>query len=170
MRTFKWLKRRRKPWAFKTMLAPLRKMLKFDKPLESRGYRPLQMTFDDQLKALIFFHLEEYESGRELLEALDKNDFAKECVAPPKGIKKSAFFEAINNRGHEQLGEVFSHLVGTYIMVSKNVLGADEADEAASYFVQTVSVGAMEDKWDKQAIFITAKSHPLKQARESWGS
>lgn len=111
MRTFKWLKRRRKPWAFKTMLAPLRKMLKFDKPLESRGYRPLQMTFDDQLKALIFFHLEEYESGRELLEALDKNDFAKECVAPPKGIKKSAFFEAINNRGLEQLGEVFSHLV-----------------------------------------------------------
>jgi hypothetical protein len=86
-------------------------MLKFEKPLESRGYRPLQMTFDDQLKALIFFHLEEYESGRELLEALDKNDFAKECVAPPKGIKKSAFFEAINNRGLEQLGEVFSHLV-----------------------------------------------------------
>jgi hypothetical protein len=111
MRAFKWLKLRRKPWAFKTMLAPLRKMLKFDKPLEPRGHRPLQMTFDDQLKALIFFHLEEYESGRELLEALDKNDFAKECVAPPKGIKKSAFFEAINNRGLEQLGEVFSHLV-----------------------------------------------------------
>jgi hypothetical protein len=111
MRTFKRLKRLRKPWAFQMMLAPLRKMLKFDKPLESRGYRPLQMTFDDQLKALIFFHLEEYESGRELLEALDKNDFAKECVAPPKGIKKSAFFEAINNRGLEQLGEVFSHLV-----------------------------------------------------------
>lgn len=111
MRTFKRLKRRRKPWAFRTMLVPLRKMLKFDNPLESRGYRPLQMTFDDQLKTLIFFHLEEYESGRELLEALAKNDFAKECVAPPKGIKKSAFFEAINSRGLEQLGEVFSHLV-----------------------------------------------------------
>jgi len=27
-------------------------------PLESRGDRPLKMTFDDQLKALIFFHLE----------------------------------------------------------------------------------------------------------------
>jgi Transposase DDE domain len=111
MRTFKRLKRQRKPWAFQKMLSPLRKMLKFDNPLESKGYRPLQMNFDDQLKALIFFHLEEYESGRELLEALDKNDFAKECVAPPKGIKKSAFFEAINNRGLEQLGEVFSHLV-----------------------------------------------------------
>jgi hypothetical protein len=105
------MKRQRKPWAFQKMLSPLRKMLKFDNPLESKGYRPLQMNFDDQLKALIFFHLEEYESGRELLEALDKNDFAKECVAPPMGIKKSAFFEAINNRGLEQLGEVFSHLV-----------------------------------------------------------
>jgi hypothetical protein len=61
------------------------------------------MTFDDQLKALIFYHLEEYTSGSELLQALEQNDFAKECVAPPKGIKKSAFFEAINNRGLEQL-------------------------------------------------------------------
>lgn len=60
MRAFKWLKLRRKPWAFQVMLAPLRKILKFDKPLEAKGYRPLQMTFDDQLKALIFFHLEEY--------------------------------------------------------------------------------------------------------------
>ena len=111
MRTFKRMKRLRKSWAFRMVLAPLRIMLKFDKPLEAKGYRPLQMNFDDQLKALIFFHLEEYESGRELLAALDKNDFAKECVAPPKGIKKSAFFEAINNRGLEQLGEVFSHLV-----------------------------------------------------------
>jgi hypothetical protein len=82
-------------------------MLKFDKPLEAKGYRPLQMNFDDQPKALIFFHLEEYESGRELLAALDNNDFAKECVAPPNGIKKSAFFEAINNRGLE----VFRYLV-----------------------------------------------------------
>jgi len=28
-------------------------------PLEARGYRPLKMTFDDQLKALIYFHLED---------------------------------------------------------------------------------------------------------------
>jgi hypothetical protein len=69
------------------------------------------MTFDDQLKALIFFHLEEYSSGRELLQALEQNDFAKEFVAPAKGIQKSAFFEAINNRGLEQLGEIFNHLV-----------------------------------------------------------
>jgi hypothetical protein len=45
------------------------------------------------------------------LQALEQNDFAKECVAPPKGIKKSSFFEAINTRGLEQLGDVFTHLV-----------------------------------------------------------
>ena len=124
MLTFKQLKRNRKPWAFKMMLDPLRKMMKLDHPLEAKGNRPLQMNFDDQLKALIFFHLEEYASGRELLEALDKNDFAKECVAPPKGIKKSAFFEAINNRGLEQLGEVFSHLVKEAV----GVIPAEYAD------------------------------------------
>ena len=71
----------------------------------------MQITFDDQLKALIFYHLEEFSSGSELLQALEQNDFAKECVAPPKGIKKSSFFEAINTRGLEQLTEVFNHLV-----------------------------------------------------------
>jgi len=93
------------------MIAPVLKRLKAQTILESRGDRPLQMTFDDQLKALIFFHLEEYSSGRELLQAFEQNDFAKECVAPPNGIKKSAFFEAINTRGLQQLGEVFTHLV-----------------------------------------------------------
>ena len=46
-----------------------------------------------------------------MLQALEQNDFAKEFVAPAKGIQKSAFFEAINNRGLEQLGEIFNHLV-----------------------------------------------------------
>jgi hypothetical protein len=38
-----------------------------DIPLrQSRGDRPLQMTFEQQLKALIFFHLEEYGFARHL--------------------------------------------------------------------------------------------------------
>jgi hypothetical protein len=111
MRPFKRLKQRRKSRAFNLLLAPIFERFKSDNKLESRGYRPLQMTFDDQLKALIFYHLEEFSSGSELLQALEQDNFAKECVAPPKGIKKSAFFEAINNRGLEQLSEVFSHLV-----------------------------------------------------------
>ena len=111
MRPFKRLKQRRKSRAFKLILAPIFERFKSDNELESRGYRPLQMSFNDQLKALIFYHLQEYSSGSELLQALEQNDFAMECVAPPKGIKKSSFFEAINTRGLEQLTEVFSHLV-----------------------------------------------------------
>jgi hypothetical protein len=111
MRPFKRLKQRRKSRAFKLILAPIFERFKPDKELESRGYRPLQMSFNDQLKALIFYHLQEYSSGSELLQALEQDDFAKECIAPPKGIKKSSFFEAINNRGLEQLSEVFGHLV-----------------------------------------------------------
>lgn len=79
--------------------------------LSSRGDRPLQLSFEDQFKALIFYHLQEYSSARELLQALEQNDFAKECVASPKGIKKTTFFEAINSRGLEQLTEIFDDLV-----------------------------------------------------------
>jgi hypothetical protein len=87
------------------LLAPIVKRFKPEDILESRGYRPLQMTFEDQLNALIFFHLEEYSSGHEPLQALEQNYFAKEGVAPLKGI------EAINFSGLEQLGKVFGHLV-----------------------------------------------------------
>jgi Transposase DDE domain len=111
MRPFKRLKQRRKSRAFKLILAPIFERFKSKNELESRGYRPLQMSFDDQLKALIYYHLQEFASGSELLQALEQDNFAKECVAPPKGIKKSSFFEAMNTRGLEQLTEVFSHLV-----------------------------------------------------------
>ena len=45
--------------------------------LESRGDRPLKMTFEDQLKALIFFHLEEQTSARHLLQVLKEDDSAR---------------------------------------------------------------------------------------------
>ena len=111
MRAFKRRMRRQKSRAFKRLLGPIVKRFKLANMLESRGDRPLQLTFDDQLKALIFFHLQEYSSGRELLQALEQNDFAKACVAPSQGIQKSAFFEAINTRGLDQLREIFNYLV-----------------------------------------------------------
>ena len=78
--------------------------------LESRGNRPLQMTFEDQLNGLIYFHLQEFKSGRHLLQVLEKDKFAREVIAPKDGIKKSSFFEAINSRGLEQLMYVFNEL------------------------------------------------------------
>ena len=78
--------------------------------LKSRGDRPLQMTFEDQLKMLIFFHLEEHVSARHMLQVIEQDDFARENIAPKGGIKKSSFSEAINERGLEQFQIVFEKL------------------------------------------------------------
>jgi hypothetical protein len=78
--------------------------------LEARGNRPLQMTFEDQLKILTYYHLEEHSSGRHLLQVLAQENFAATHIAPPGGIKKSAFFEAINSRGLEQMVQVYENL------------------------------------------------------------
>ena len=78
--------------------------------LESRGDRPLKMTLDDQLKALIFFHLEEHTSAQQLLQFLEQDDFARNVIAPEEGIKKSSFGEAINSRGLEQLSYIYQNL------------------------------------------------------------
>jgi hypothetical protein len=68
------------------------------------------MDFEQQLKALVWFHLQEHDSGRHLLQDLELDEFARTYIAPPEGIKKSAFFEAINTRGLEQLVYVYERL------------------------------------------------------------
>lgn len=64
--------------------------------LKSRSNRPLQMEFEDQLHILIYFHLQEHTSGRHLLQSLEEDLFAREHIAPKKGIARSSFFEAMN--------------------------------------------------------------------------
>ena len=73
----------------------------------------MKLTFEDQLNALLYFHLFEHESGRDLIQDLSENEFAKECIAPFGGISRSSFSEAINNRGLEQFQFVFNELVRT---------------------------------------------------------
>jgi len=102
-------KRRRGP-SFQKLVAPLAKVLERITSLTSKGNRPLRMTFEDQLNALILFHLEDHTSGRELIQTLREDGYAREHIAPEKGIEKSSFFEAVNSRGLEQLMEVFRAL------------------------------------------------------------
>ncbi|MDY6854631.1 MAG: hypothetical protein SWO11_07965 [Thermodesulfobacteriota bacterium] len=63
---------------------------------KAKGNRPLQMTFKDELKLLVFFHLEEHTSAQHLLQVLEEDDFARDNIAPKEGIKKNSFAEAIN--------------------------------------------------------------------------
>jgi hypothetical protein len=102
--------KRQKVPSFHELFIPVHNIFDSVPPLEAKGNRPLQMNFEQQLKALIYYHLEEHSSGRSLLQELEEGDFARTEIAPPEGIKKSSFFEAINHRGLEQLLYVFTKL------------------------------------------------------------
>jgi hypothetical protein len=96
--------------SFWRLWQPLVKILAFAPVLHSKSNRPLQMTFEDQLKALVLFHLDEHTSGRHLLQVLKQDDYARKHIAPEKGIEKSAFFEALSFRGLERFQYVFNQL------------------------------------------------------------
>lgn len=95
---------------FKSILTPVLSKLPRLPKLEARGNRPLQMTFEDQLKILVYFHLQEHRSARHLMQELEESDFARAVIAPEDGIKKSSFSEALNTRGLEQLVVLFEEL------------------------------------------------------------
>lgn len=101
----------KKPPSFHKLTKPMKEALKKITPLTARGNRDLQMTFEDQLNALVFFHLEEHVSAQHLLQVLKEDDYARNHIAPKKGIEKSSFSEAVNTRGLQQLVEVFEALV-----------------------------------------------------------
>lgn len=103
-------KRRCVPPSFTQVRRPLSHILPHTPQLVSRGNRPLQMDFEDQLNALIYFHLEEHTSARHLIQELREDGFARENVAPQDGISRSSFSEAINERGLEQFFYVFHEL------------------------------------------------------------
>ena len=109
-RKFKKLEPRQKSKTFEKLMQPIKAILSKVPPLLSRGDRPLQMEFEDQLNALVYYHLEEHDSGTHLVQVLQDDTFAREHIAPKDGIKKSSFFEAINTRGLEQLTAVYNEL------------------------------------------------------------
>jgi len=96
--------------SFQKLWEPLERILRHVPLLKSRGDRPLQMDFEEQLKVLVFFHLEEHKSARQLIQVLNEDEFAREAIASEAGIQKSSFSEAVNTRGLEQLQDVFQKL------------------------------------------------------------
>jgi hypothetical protein len=110
-RSFKPYHKKLSSLSFYSFIKPILDIFPAVPVLESRGDKPLQMTFEDQLMALIFFHLEEHGSARHLIQVLKEDDFAIKNIAPKQGISKSGFCEAINYRGLEQIQFVFNTLV-----------------------------------------------------------
>lgn len=54
------------------------------------------MAFEDQLNALVYFHLKEHTSAQHLLQVFADDNFVRNYIAPKDGIEKSGFSEAIN--------------------------------------------------------------------------
>ena len=79
------------PFSYVHLRRPLTRILSGAPPLTSRGNKPLELDFEQQLNALILFHLEEHSSAQELLQFLDEDDVARLIVGAPGGIKKSTF-------------------------------------------------------------------------------
>jgi hypothetical protein len=64
------------------LLEPMGGIIPEAPALKSRGNKPLQMSFEEQLKALTFFHLEEHTSGAHLVQVLEEDAFARAEIAP----------------------------------------------------------------------------------------
>jgi hypothetical protein len=70
----------------------------------------LQFTFDKQIYTLIYFHCEEYSSGRALIEDINDPKQSPPEGLPEDGLGKSTFFESLHNRGLAQMFELFERL------------------------------------------------------------
>jgi len=95
---------------YMTFRKPLKEVLDNIPCVESKGNRQFQMTMEQFLDSLIYYHLEIPDSGRHLVQELEQDSFARKVIAPHKGIKKSSFFEAMHSRNLEFFIQVFNAL------------------------------------------------------------
>jgi hypothetical protein len=90
------------------------------------------MTFEDQLRVLIFFHFQDCTFVQNLFKVLEENNFVGTTIAPEKGIKKSSFAKAFNTQGLEQLAHLYQLLQTQDVSILpqkhnklENVIGVD---------------------------------------------
>jgi hypothetical protein len=103
------LERREAP-TWEMLCAPLAEVLPEIPPLVSRGNRPIEFTFSDQVHSLVYFHAEEHTSARGLLEDLNDEKHPPLDGLPQAGVGRTTFCEAIHTRGLTQMLEVFERL------------------------------------------------------------
>lgn len=95
---------------FSALLSPLESQLPYLSPLESSSNRPLEYTFDYQVRALVYYHVETYSSALDLLEAAETDEFVNRLLVPERGLGQSTFYEANASRGSVQMSELFDRL------------------------------------------------------------
>ncbi len=82
------------------LMEPAQKILLTTPPLRSKSNKPLIMTADDILNILVYYHLNEFSSGREFLQNLEEDEYARHLIAPAGGVKRSTFFDTVNEQTH----------------------------------------------------------------------
>ena len=100
---------------FDQFFKPVKELIPEIPEQKSGCNKPIKFNVEDQLKSLIYYHLECFDSGRHLLEELNNDNFAKAVIAPEDGVKKSTFFDALNERGLEQFSFIFTALKATAV-------------------------------------------------------
>jgi len=111
---------------FSTLIEPLEAELPYLTPLESRGNHPLDFTFAHQVRALVYYHTENFTSGQDLLQATQDDPLIGALMVPETGLGESTFYEANANRGSQQLFELLDRLtrkVGKRLKVAHPELG-----------------------------------------------
>ena len=110
MKTVKFYSRQYLVPTQRQLQKPIKNILPNVPPLKSRSNKPLAMNTEELINILTYYHLQEFSSGSELIQALQEDDYARKFVAPAGGIKHSTFFDTVNDRGVEQLLFVFTEL------------------------------------------------------------
>lgn len=96
--------------SFASLIAPLEGQLPHITPLESKSNRPLRFSFDYQIRALIYYHVEAFTSAQDLLQATKDDPLARQLIVPEDGLGQSTFYEANQSRGALQMIELFDRL------------------------------------------------------------
>ena len=88
---------------FSRLIAPLEAQLPYLPPLVSGSNRPLDFTFDFQVRALVYYHTEAFTSAQDLLQAAHDDPWVNHLIVPATGLGESTFYEANATRGSQQL-------------------------------------------------------------------
>lgn len=91
-------------------IEPLNDIIPKSPVLLPKGNHPLALQTTDILNALVYYHLQEHDSARHLIQELEDNNFARQRIAPERGLRRSTLGETLNHRGAKQLLYIFKEL------------------------------------------------------------